>query len=421
VSCPSGQTCCGQPAWNSGFHDEAARVARTTLGALEKDGGDAVVVPAGSCATMVKVFWPELFELAGDADAAHRARALGERTYELTAFLAEHPLPLQPLGHRVAYHHSCHMLRELHEHDQPEQLLDAAGCERVAWEADTRCCGFGGLFSFKLPEVSEAMADDKLASLGTVEPPPDLLVGADGVGSVVRDTFHEQFQPSVSVLSNRYIWYGTRRAFEALTLTFREAAAGAFVAHHYRYSPSASTFLIECDVDTWMRAGFATMSEDESRRVCEGIFADMLDGQSLLGNRSHWLTFRVLNNRHWSYRNVVLIGDALRTVHFSIGSGTRMALEDAIALADAVAAHDEDVPASLKAFEAGRRPAVERFLPIATRSADWYEHFRAKLRLAPVPFAYDYVMRAGRISDDRLRARSPAFAAAYAAALAGTG
>jgi L-lactate dehydrogenase complex protein LldE len=180
VSCPSGQTCCGQPAWNSGFHDEAARVARTTLDALDGDGGDAVVVPAGSCATMVKVFWPELFELVGDHDAARRARALGERTSELAAFLARRPIELRPLGHRVAYHHSCHMLRELHEHDEPERLLDAAGCERVAWSADARCCGFGGLFSFKLPEVSEAMADDKLSSLRDADPPPELVVGADG-------------------------------------------------------------------------------------------------------------------------------------------------------------------------------------------------------------------------------------------------
>ena len=180
VSCPSGQTCCGQPAWNSGFHHEAARVASTTLDALERDGGEAVVVPAGSCATMVKVFWPELFELAGDHDAADRALAIGALTHELTAFLAERALALRPLGHRVAYHHSCHMLRELRVQEQPEQLLDAAGCERVSWDADTRCCGFGGLFSFKLPEVSEAMADDKLASLSSADPPPELVVGADG-------------------------------------------------------------------------------------------------------------------------------------------------------------------------------------------------------------------------------------------------
>src|SRR5262249_44967380 len=142
VSCPAGQTCCGQPAWNSGFHEEAARVARTTLDALDADGGDAVVVPAGACATRGEVVWPELFALVGDHDAADRARALGTRTYELSAYLAAHPIPLRPLGQRVAYHHSCHMLRELHEHDEPEQLLGAAGCELVPWSADTRCCGF---------------------------------------------------------------------------------------------------------------------------------------------------------------------------------------------------------------------------------------------------------------------------------------
>ena len=179
VSCPSGQTCCGQPAWNSGFHEEAASVARATLDALEADGADAVVVPAGSCATMVKVFWPELFELAGDHADVERARAVGARTSDVASFLAAHRPTLRPLGLKVAYHHSCHMLRELHTHDAPEALLDAAGCERVTWAADTRCCGFGGLFSFKLPEVAEAMADDKLTSLASAEPAPDLVVGTD--------------------------------------------------------------------------------------------------------------------------------------------------------------------------------------------------------------------------------------------------
>ena len=181
VSCPSGQTCCGQPAWNSGFHHEAASVARTTLDALANDGAEAVVVPAGSCATMVKVFWPELFELDDDHEAAQRARAIGDKTYELTQFLATRPsLALQSLDRRVAYHHSCHMLRELRIQDAPERLLDAAGCQRVEWTADTRCCGFGGLFSFKLPEVSEAMADDKLTSLAQSDPPPEMVVGSDG-------------------------------------------------------------------------------------------------------------------------------------------------------------------------------------------------------------------------------------------------
>jgi L-lactate dehydrogenase complex protein LldE len=180
VSCPTGQTCCGQPAWNSGFHEDAATVAGTSLDALEADGGEAVVVPAGSCSTMIKVFWPELFELVGDHEAANRARRLGERTHELSSFLVTRSLPLRPLGRRVAYHHSCHMLRELHVRDEPEQLLAAAGCEQVAWIAADRCCGFGGMFSFKLPEVAEAMADDKLSSLAAAEPPADLVVGSDG-------------------------------------------------------------------------------------------------------------------------------------------------------------------------------------------------------------------------------------------------
>jgi len=178
VSCPRDQTCCGQPAWNAGFAKEAAAVARTTLAALEADGAEAVVVPAGSCATMIRVFWPELFEVVGDHDAAERARALGQRTFELSELLGSDRVELPPgdkTGPRVAYHHSCHLLRELRVHDQPLALLEAAGCELVEWPAAERCCGFGGTFSMKLPETSVAMADDKLESL----PDCDVVVSAD--------------------------------------------------------------------------------------------------------------------------------------------------------------------------------------------------------------------------------------------------
>ena len=184
VSCPSAQVCCGQPAWNAGFAAEAAAVARTSLDALEADGADVVVVPAGSCATMIRVFWPELFHVVDDHESAERARAIGARTRELTEFVAERVERLPPLAidaTTVAYHHSCHMLRELRIERQPTELLDAVeGCERVQWAADQRCCGFGGLFSFKLPETSVAMADDKLSGLADAEPAPDVLVGADG-------------------------------------------------------------------------------------------------------------------------------------------------------------------------------------------------------------------------------------------------
>lgn len=206
VRCPLGQTCCGQPAWNAGFAEDAARVARTTLTALESavtEGAEAIVVPAGSCAAMIRVFWPELFATVGDDGCAARAELVGARTYELTELLAG-PLrdqfpPLQlsePVS--VAWHSSCHHLRELHAGDAPARLLAGiAKCGRVSWDAE-RCCGFGGMFSFKLPETAEAMADEKLGSLAAADPPADVVVSADssclmhlsgratGVGSPIR-------------------------------------------------------------------------------------------------------------------------------------------------------------------------------------------------------------------------------------------
>ena len=185
VSCDLDQTCCGQPAWNAGFAEDAARVARTTLEALEREvaaGAEAVVVPAGSCAAMVRVFWPELFESVGDHATAARARAIAARTFELTELLASRADHLPPLrlGRPVAlgWHRSCHHLRELRADDGARALLDRVeGCEQVAWPAADRCCGFGGLFSFKLPETSVAMADDKLATLAATD--AEVLAGTD--------------------------------------------------------------------------------------------------------------------------------------------------------------------------------------------------------------------------------------------------
>jgi anthraniloyl-CoA monooxygenase len=266
-----------------------------------------------------------------------------------------------------------------------------------------RCRGLGVDLQFDTRVTGLAMLRDC-----------DLIVGADGVNSVVRDTHRATFRPSVETLSNRYVWYGTPQVFDCLTLTFREHRDGVFVAHHYRYGPAASTFIVECDAATWATAGLAGVAEDERRRVCERVFRDELGGHPLLASRSPWLNFKVATNERWCHDNVVLIGDALRTVHFSIGSGTRMALEDAIALARACAT-TPDVGAALRAFERTRRPAVDTLLRVAAHSAVWYERMREKLRLAPIPFAYDYVMRGGTLSPERLRERSPRFTALHAA------
>jgi 2-polyprenyl-6-methoxyphenol hydroxylase-like FAD-dependent oxidoreductase len=205
-----------------------------------------------------------------------------------------------------------------------------------------------------------------------------VIVGADGVNSVVRHQHAGQFLPSTSLLSNRHIWYGTHQVFDTLSLIFRRHQGGAFVAHCYPYSQDTSTFIVECDAQTWERAGIAEMSEQESIAYCERVFAEDLNGHRLLPNKPAWLQFKVVTNQRWSYGKMILLGDALRTVHFSIGSGTRTALEDAIALAHAFASATE-IPAALAAFEHARRPGVEQLLAVAGRSAAWYEQFRAAI------------------------------------------
>jgi anthraniloyl-CoA monooxygenase len=240
----------------------------------------------------------------------------------------------------------------------------------------------------------------------------DLIVGADGANSVVRQLYAQPFQPSVELLSNKYVWYGTSQTFDALSLLFRAYQGGYYVAHAYRYSRETSTFIVECDAETWRRAGFAAMSEAESRAWCEQVFAEELQGQPLLTNRSLWINFKVVTNQHWSHQNIVLLGDALRSVHFSIGSGTRMALEDAIALYHAFQTTNT-IPDALAAFETERRRSVDQMLAVAAQSYRWYEQFRHKMDMDLLPFANDYLLRSGQLTQERLRGRAPTFMAAY--------
>lgn len=240
----------------------------------------------------------------------------------------------------------------------------------------------------------------------------DLIVAADGLNSLVRRSFEGDFGTSMSYATNKFAWYGTTRRFETLSQTFVGTEFGTFNAHHYRYSPTMSTFLVECDRATWDRYGFADKSIEQSKEICEGVFAETLGGHALISNRSVWRNFPWLWNERWSFKNMVLIGDALHTAHFSIGSGTRLAIEDAIALIKAM--EDEpDLPAALAAYEAARKPVVKKLVAAARSSADWYEKFPEHMRLDPIDFAFGYITRSGRIDPARLRAMSPAFMARY--------
>ncbi len=239
----------------------------------------------------------------------------------------------------------------------------------------------------------------------------DLVIGADGVNSLVRHAHVAGFGASVSHLSNRFAWFGTSQRFETLTQTFVETELCSFTAHHYRYAPDRGTFIVEVDEATFVRAGFAGMSEANSRGLCERVFAEALGGQPLISNNSIWRQFPIVHNTRWSHGNCVLIGDALHTAHFSIGSGTRLAMEDAIALDKALAAYPGDPSAALSCYETARRPILEKLVAGANGSAEWYQRFAAHMRLAPADFAMSYITRSGRVDIERLRTLSPRFVA----------
>lgn len=243
----------------------------------------------------------------------------------------------------------------------------------------------------------------------------DLIVAADGANSKLRAESAAVFAPRIEWLTNKFVWYGTARPFKCLTLTFREDEHGAYVAHHYRYAPNRSTFIVECDAATWRRAGLDRMDDAASRAYCERVFARDLGGSTLISNRSLWRNFPLISNARWRAGNVVLVGDALRTGHFSIGSGTRLAFDDAIALDRALGEAGDDVGQLLARFEQERRPVVEKLVAAANASSYWYESMARKMALEPWELAYDYMTRSGRMSDERLAQTAPAFMATVSA------
>jgi anthraniloyl-CoA monooxygenase len=258
-------------------------------------------------------------------------------------------------------------------------------------------------------ELSFNTRVDDLSKLGDA----DLIVVADGVHSHSRGQLADVFKPTFVRRQNKFAWYGTAQLISAVSLVFRETEYGVFIAHSYQYSEQMSTFLIETSPQTWQRAGLDHLDDGQSRALCERIFADDLDGHDLLSNKSSWFEAVTVKNERWHAGNVVLLGDALRSVHFSLGSGTRMAMEDAIALCNGLDLHAAGLDAVFEHFEAKRRPASDRFQLAASNSLDWYENVDQKMHLDPIDFTYDYMRRTGRVTHEDLRRRAPVFAGEY--------
>ena len=238
----------------------------------------------------------------------------------------------------------------------------------------------------------------------------DLIVAADGINSRVREAHAAHFEPEIDLRPNKFAWMGSTRPLDAFTFLFERTEWGPFIAHAYQYEPGRSTWIFETDPETFARAGLDRMDEQQSARMMEGIFARFLDGHPLLTNRSTWRSFPMIRTKRWVKDNIVLIGDAKATAHFSIGSGTKLAMEDAIALHEALASHGT-VPEALAAFETKRRLEVEKTQHAADVSLVWFEHVDRFWDFDPVKFAFGVMTRSKAITYDNLRLRAPGFVA----------
>jgi anthraniloyl-CoA monooxygenase len=244
-------------------------------------------------------------------------------------------------------------------------------------------------------------------------PPCDLLVGADGANSTVRRAYASAFEPSVDLRKNKYIWLGTRQLFHGLTLIFRQHQAGLFIAHAYKFNENTSTFIVECSEATWRNARFDWKTDPETCDYLAEVFKDDLGGRRLLSNNFvRWVNFPLIKNRRWYHNNVVLLGDALHTAHFSIGSGTKLAIEDSIALARCFKSEREIGPA-LAEFEKTRKPIVDEYQEAAYSSLLFFENAEQDMELDPIPFAYKLMTRSKKIDYEKLKQRDPTFIAAY--------
>ncbi len=249
-------------------------------------------------------------------------------------------------------------------------------------------------------------------------PDADLVVAADGLNSVVRERYRDVFEPSIDWRPNRYVWLGTTKQFPAFTFYFKWDEHGLWRVHAYPYAPGGSTFIVETTEATWRKAGMDRAGEEETVAFCEALFAEELEGHRLVRNRSVWRQFGTVRNRRWRHAiprpgggppiHVVLIGDAAHTAHFSIGSGTKLAMEDAIALAGALC-RERDVGTALERYEEERRPVVESLQRAAQVSMQWFEDTERYWGTEPIQFAFNLLTRSMRVTHANLKLRDPAF------------
>ncbi len=251
----------------------------------------------------------------------------------------------------------------------------------------------------------------------------DLIIAADGLNSRIRTKYAATYQPDIDLRLCRFVWLGTHKLFDAFTFAIESTEWGWFQAHAYRFDAETSTFIVEAPEPVWRAAGLEDMSKEESIAFCERLFEDHLDGHSLMSNSTHlrgsaqWIRFPRVVCQRWVHHNgqapVVLMGDAAHTAHFSIGSGTKLALEDAIDLAASLAAHPTNLPAALADYEARRSVEVLKIQNAARNSTEWFENVARHARLEPEQFAYALLTRSQRISHENLRVRDAHYVGHY--------
>ena len=287
--------------------------------------------------------------------------------------------------------------------------------------------GFSGLERLTLLQILSARAEQLgvschwSANIIDIESlrAADLVIVGDGVNSAVREKFESHFKPSVEMCKNRFVWLGSDKPLPGFTFMFKENEHGIWIVHAYQFKKGLSTFVVETTPEAFARSGLTVEDEQATANYIQALFKDELGEHRILTNRSHWRQFPKVHCEHWHFENMVLIGDAAHTAHFSIGSGTKLALEDAISLVQSLESGWGNVPNALTAYEHDRRPRSQSIQRAATISLEWFENIERHWHLPPLQFNFSLLTRSNQISYEKLKIRDPAFVEALNKSIVG--